>query len=383
MATGTRRVAGRHSKMMKWNPGERMGWWSAQKFDRRVRMRALVLGAVNDVRTKILLDTGANVSAVSELFARRHHLKRRTNSDRQIDVQGIGKGKVLTSSRAPVKVTLGWQVVYEFEVWIMPHHAGVDLILGTDFMIPAGTRLDLYNSTARLPDEVKIPLIKSRSVWLTESTYGDRVSDGPAESLSIPARMRAWLARQPPAVERTQYAVPKDVMKPSPRRVANGEAELTCAQQHELLGRAVAASAESASDRTEAAVTSTKSARDGLHKSESTESTTDDSVHYEPAEPAGDDPASSVQAVATWCELTNCDVAEPAAAAQTDTAEWDDGPNAGAAHQSRLGVTILEAKSPDQASEREHLSRVGSVRHETAELKEALRTSKELCSGLT
>ncbi|GMF57254.1 unnamed protein product [Phytophthora fragariaefolia] len=328
-------------------------------------------------------------------------------------------------------VTLGWQVVYEFEVWIMPHHAGVDLILGTDFMIPAGIRLDLYNSTARLPNEVEIPLIKSRSAWLTKPTYGDRVSDGPTESLSIPARMIAeftlrrkqpsedthefwvrrtkdwiptvahssrgkpsrvlltnvsgkpvwcpahfpvilwaphgelppddgyvrlnsakysdcqvlayeaamdkdllkreqqlyadWLARQPPAVEWRQYAVPKDVMKRSPRRVDNGEAELTCAQQHELLGRAAAASAESASDRMEAAVTSTKSARDGLHKSETTESTADDSVHYEPA--------------------------RPAAAAQADAAEWDDGPDAGAAHQSRLGVTILEAKSPDQASE--------------------------------
>ncbi|GMF45670.1 unnamed protein product [Phytophthora fragariaefolia] len=163
MATGTRRVAERHSKMIKLSPGERMGWWSAQKFDRRVRLRALVLGAVNDARTKILLHTGANVSAVSESFARRLHLKRRTKSDRQIDVQGIGKGKVLTSSRARVKVTLGWQVVYEFEVWCMPHHAGVDLILGTDFMIPAGIRLDLYNSTARLPDEVEIPLIKSHS----------------------------------------------------------------------------------------------------------------------------------------------------------------------------------------------------------------------------
>ncbi|GMF47221.1 unnamed protein product [Phytophthora fragariaefolia] len=209
MATGTRRDAGRHSKMMKLSPGKRMGWWSALKFDRRIRMRALMLGAVNDVRTKILLDTGANVLAVSESFARRLHLKRRTNSDRQIDVQGIGKGKVLTSSRATVKVTLGWQVVYEFEVWIMPHYAGVDLILGTDFMIPAGIRLDLYNSTARLPDEVEIPLIKSRSAWLTEPTYGDRVSDGPAESLSIPARMIAefTLRRKQPSEDTHEFWV--------------------------------------------------------------------------------------------------------------------------------------------------------------------------------
>ncbi|GMG17706.1 unnamed protein product [Phytophthora fragariaefolia] len=148
-----------------------------------------------------------------------------------------------------------------------------------------------------------------------------------------------WLARQPSAAERRQYAVRKDRMKRSRHRVDNGEAELTCAQQHELLERAAAASAETASDQTEAAVTSTKSARDGLLKSETTESTADDSVRYEPAESVGDDSASSVQAVATNSELTDCDIAEPAAAAQTNAAEWDDGPNAGAAHQSRLGVT--------------------------------------------
>ncbi|GMF29944.1 unnamed protein product [Phytophthora fragariaefolia] len=337
----------------------------------------------------------------------------------------------------------------------MPHHAGVDLILGTDLMIPAGIWLDLYNSTARLSEEVEIPLIKSCSAWPTEPTYGDRVSDGPAESLSIPARMIAdssgkptrvlltnvsgkpvwfpahfpgilwsphgelppddgyvrlnsakcndwqvlayeaamdtahfpgilwspheelppddgyvrlnsakcsdwqvlayeaamdkdllkkeqrlyadWLARQSPAVERRQYAVPKDVMK-----------------------RTAAASAGSASDRTEAAVTSPKSAMDGLHKPETTESAADDSVCYEPAESVGDDPASSVLAVATTCELTDCDIAESAVAAQTDATEWDDGPNAGTAYH-----------------------RVDSARHVTTELKEALRTTRKLSAELS
>ncbi|GMF24844.1 unnamed protein product [Phytophthora fragariaefolia] len=51
--------------------GERRGLWSAKQFDRRKRMRALAMGAVNDWRTKILLDTGANISAVSESFARK------------------------------------------------------------------------------------------------------------------------------------------------------------------------------------------------------------------------------------------------------------------------------------------------------------------------
>ncbi|OWZ04530.1 LOW QUALITY PROTEIN: hypothetical protein PHMEG_00023547 [Phytophthora megakarya] len=43
---------------------------SSQRFDRRVRMRALVRDVVNDVRTSILLDTGANVSIITTKLER-------------------------------------------------------------------------------------------------------------------------------------------------------------------------------------------------------------------------------------------------------------------------------------------------------------------------
>ncbi|POM63286.1 LOW QUALITY PROTEIN: hypothetical protein PHPALM_27416 [Phytophthora palmivora] len=165
-------------------------WWSSQKFDRRVRMRALVMGAVNDKRVKILLDTGANVSAVSSTLARKLRLKQYASRDQQIDIQGIGKDKVSTSHKALVKVTLSWEVVYEFEVWIMPHHAGVDLILGTDFMIPAGIRLDLYNSAAKLPDEVVVPLLRSLKDT-DDQTYGLQTSDGPTEAVCLSDRAKA------------------------------------------------------------------------------------------------------------------------------------------------------------------------------------------------
>ncbi|KAE9020940.1 hypothetical protein PR001_g13478 [Phytophthora rubi] len=171
------------SKKLKLLPGERLGWWSSRKFDRRVRMRALVMGAVNNERTKILLDTGANVSAVTESFARKLRLKRLASADLKVDVQGIGKTKVETTIRAMVKVTLGWEVVYEFEVWIMDHHAGVDVILSTDFMIPAGIRLDLYNSKAKLPDEIEINLIKSASAR-EDTDYGNTICGG--------GRRRPW-----------------------------------------------------------------------------------------------------------------------------------------------------------------------------------------------
>ena len=49
--------------------------WSSRKFDRRVRMSAFVMGAGNDERTKICLDTVDIISAKIESFARKLKLK--------------------------------------------------------------------------------------------------------------------------------------------------------------------------------------------------------------------------------------------------------------------------------------------------------------------
>ncbi|ETK93559.1 hypothetical protein L915_03294 [Phytophthora nicotianae] len=153
-----------HSKMMKLNPGERQGWWSAMKFDRRIRMRALVQGAVNDHRTRILLDTGANVSVITDTFAKKLRLRDIPDQGQSIGIQGITEGKVSTTRRALVKITLELKTVYEFEMWVMAHSAGVDVDLGTDFIIPAGIRLDLFRGAAQLLNEVCIPLIKTNNM---------------------------------------------------------------------------------------------------------------------------------------------------------------------------------------------------------------------------
>ncbi|GMF33097.1 unnamed protein product [Phytophthora fragariaefolia] len=202
-ATRLRKGAMGMANMIKLLPGERLGWWSAQKFDRRVRMRALVMGAVNGQRTKILLDTGANISAINATFGRKLRLKRQASRDVQIGIQGIGKDKVGTSTRAWVKITLGWEVTYEFEVWVIDHHAEVDLILGTDFMIPAGIRPDLYNSLAKLPDEVVVPLIKSLNS-ADDPKGGLQITDGPTETICLPGRVTAeFRARRKQPAEST------------------------------------------------------------------------------------------------------------------------------------------------------------------------------------
>ncbi|EGZ15148.1 hypothetical protein PHYSODRAFT_508774, partial [Phytophthora sojae] len=142
--------------------GERLGWWSPQRYDKRKRMRALVNGAVDDARTRILLDTGANVSVISASVAKRIRVREVRGHGRSLEVRGINPGVMETRRRALVKITLGWEQVYEFEMWIMDHSAGVDVVLGMDFMIPAGIRLDLFHGTARLTDEVMVPLLNLR-----------------------------------------------------------------------------------------------------------------------------------------------------------------------------------------------------------------------------
>ncbi|GMF45677.1 unnamed protein product [Phytophthora fragariaefolia] len=121
--------------------------------------------------------------------------------------------------------TLGWEVSYEFEVWVMDHHAGVNLILGTDFMIPAGIRLDLYNSLAKLPDEVVVPLIKSQNLT-DDPRKGLQITDGPTETICLPGRLTAEfrIRRRQPAesthelwVRRTKDWIPTVVLNRSGR----------------------------------------------------------------------------------------------------------------------------------------------------------------------
>ncbi|KAG3144009.1 hypothetical protein PI126_g14357 [Phytophthora idaei] len=174
-----------HSKMMRLNTGEKQGWWSAKKFDRWTRMRVLVQEAVNDKRTRILLDTGANVSVIIDTFAKKLRLRDVPDRGRRIDIQGINEAKVSKTRRAQVKITLGWEMVYEFEMWVMAHSADVDVVLGTDFMISAGIRLDLFHGAAQLPNEIRIPLVKTKNM-LDSEEYGSHVNAGPSKRLDIP-----------------------------------------------------------------------------------------------------------------------------------------------------------------------------------------------------
>ncbi|GMF29584.1 unnamed protein product [Phytophthora lilii] len=205
------------SQAVKLLPGERMGWWSSQKYDKRKRMTALVQGAVDDARTRILLDTGENVSVVLAALAKRLRLRDIPDHGRSLEVKGINPGVMATTRRVLVKITLGWERVYEFEVWIMDHNAGVGVALGTDFMIPAGVRLDLFHGTAKLPDEVMVPLVKSANAS-DKASYGTHEVAGPTEALRISGR--EWgefrvSRRHPPRDTHTLWIRRTDTLVPT------------------------------------------------------------------------------------------------------------------------------------------------------------------------
>ena len=136
----------------------------------------------------IWLNKYADISAISETFSRRLRLGRLTLNDKQIYVKEIGKTKVFTTTLSTVKISQGCEVVYEFEIWIIFHHKGVDHIIGTIFIIPARFRLDLLNATAKLPYKIAIPLLRSARE-VEDTKYGYEIVGGPSSSLYVETRL--------------------------------------------------------------------------------------------------------------------------------------------------------------------------------------------------
>ncbi|ETM00030.1 hypothetical protein L917_03216, partial [Phytophthora nicotianae] len=120
---------------------------------------------------------------------------------------------VSTTRRSLVKITLGWEMVYEFEMWVTAYSAGVDVVLGTDFMIPAGIRLDLFHGAAQLPNEVRIPLVKTKNM-VDSMEYSAHVNARPTEALDIPGhesreyRLAKRATAYVPAFDRMAMLVP-------------------------------------------------------------------------------------------------------------------------------------------------------------------------------
>ncbi|KAE8902033.1 hypothetical protein PF005_g8386 [Phytophthora fragariae] len=79
------------------------------------------------------------------------------------DCVGIGDTVYSTAGRTRIKITLAGYLVYLFCIWV-GDLSGLEAILGMDFMVPAGIRLDLADGSLA-PDEVRFQLSGRRQLY--------------------------------------------------------------------------------------------------------------------------------------------------------------------------------------------------------------------------
>ncbi|POM63502.1 Hypothetical protein PHPALM_21088 [Phytophthora palmivora] len=153
--------------------------------------QAKITGKINNERGVLLLDTGAEVSIVDTAFARKVGCSIDTSQIQ--DCVEIGETVYRTEGRTRIKITMAGSLVYFFDVWV-GDLTGQDAILGMDFMVPAGIRLDLAYGSISLPDELYSD--KARLVTVGEDI---QIEIGKSVELQLHLRMsdheKFWVTR--------------------------------------------------------------------------------------------------------------------------------------------------------------------------------------------
>ena len=110
----------------------------------------------------MLLDSGDEISIMDTVFDCKVGCV--IDEKKKQECLRIGENTYMTKGRNKIKTTLNGSLVYYFDVWV-DDQVGQEAILGMDFMVPAGIRLDLADGTLVLPDKVRIHLADRRSLY--------------------------------------------------------------------------------------------------------------------------------------------------------------------------------------------------------------------------
>ena len=182
--------------------GESRGYWKHYSPGKWFK-QAKAVGKINNVKATLLFDSGAEVSIIDTTFAR--EVGCNIDESQRQECIGIGEAPYLTIGRAKIKVTLAGSLVYYFNVWV-GDLAGQEAILGMDFMVPAGVRLDLADGALCLPEEIRIHLAGRRPAYgskIQHITAKDQhvvIPVGESREVKIGiggAKMKLWVARGP------------------------------------------------------------------------------------------------------------------------------------------------------------------------------------------
>ena len=139
-------------------PGESRGYWKYNTPGKWFR-QAKAMCNINNEKATMLFDSGAEVSILDTTFARKVGCV--IDDSQTQECVGIGANTYMTVGRTKINITLDGSLVHYFDVWV-GDQVGQEVILGMDFMLPAGIRLNLADGTLCLPDEVRIFLVERR-----------------------------------------------------------------------------------------------------------------------------------------------------------------------------------------------------------------------------
>ncbi|OWY95387.1 hypothetical protein PHMEG_00034620 [Phytophthora megakarya] len=128
----------RQSTTMDLLPGESRGYWKHHSPGKWF-CQAKITSKIHNEKAILLLDTGAEVSIVETDFARKVGCY--IDSSLIQDCVGIGDNVYQTEGRTRIKVTLAGSLVYFFDIGV-GDMTDQQSILGMDFMVPAGVRLE-------------------------------------------------------------------------------------------------------------------------------------------------------------------------------------------------------------------------------------------------
>ena len=103
----------------------------------------------------MLFNSVAEVSIRDTTFARK--VRCVIDDSQTQECVGIGENTFMTVGRTKIKITLDGSLVYYFDVWV-GDQVGQEAILGMDFMVPAGIRLDLADGILCSLGEMRIGL---------------------------------------------------------------------------------------------------------------------------------------------------------------------------------------------------------------------------------
>ena len=186
--------------MLELLPGESRGYWKHHAPGKWFK-QAKAYGKVNNMRANLLFDSGAEISILDIAFARKAGCQ--IDKSEIQECIGIGEAVYATEGKTKVKLTLNGVLVYIFDVWV-GSMAGQDAILGMDFMVPAGIRLDMAEGTLCLPDEVRIQLAGRKTLYsgsMSEVKLGQYVNLPATKYVEVPLKRslsdqwKLWITR--------------------------------------------------------------------------------------------------------------------------------------------------------------------------------------------